>query len=289
VSPEANHLALQLARQIEVSGPISVAEYMRVANTAYYAKGDVFGVQGDFITAPEISQMFGEMVGLWLSDLWLRANRPANCHYVELGPGRGTLASDTLRTVKRFEFDPQVHFVEMSEAMKQQQLLTMPNAILHETLESLPDEGALFIVANEFFDALPVRQLAATHSGWRERVVGRDKGHRFQAMPGMQAMDDQVPIEFRAAPPPSIYETCPQASAIMYEIAGRLKRQGGAFLIIDYGYTLPGLGSTLQAIKNHAVADPPLKIPASMTLRPMLIFWSWQIWPGCAICMCMGR
>jgi NADH dehydrogenase [ubiquinone] 1 alpha subcomplex assembly factor 7 len=256
VSPEISLLAQQLAKQIEVSGAMSVAEYMRIANSAYYAKGDVFGAAGDFTTAPEISQMFGELVGLWLTDIWMRGNRMSDVHYVELGPGRGTLASDALRTMQRFDFIPDVHFVETSEMLRRQQALAVPSAMFCEDIDGLPDDGPLFIVANEFFDALPVRQLVATHAGWRERVVGRDRGNQFQAMPGFQPVDELVPAEFRAAPAPSVYETCPQASIIMYEIAGRLARQGGVLLIIDYGYTQPGLGSTLQSLKNHAPADP---------------------------------
>jgi NADH dehydrogenase [ubiquinone] 1 alpha subcomplex assembly factor 7 len=256
VSPETNLLAQQLAKQIEASGPISVAEFMRVANAAYYAKGRAFGVDGDFTTAPEISQIFGEMIGLWLSDLILRQSPQANVQYVELGPGRGTMASDIVRTMKRFQIEPTVHFVETSEPLRQQQAQSVPEARFHDDLDSLPDDGPLLIVANEFFDALPVKQLVSTHSGWRERVVGRDRGHIFQAMPGLQAMDEIVPPEFRAAPPPSIYETCPQASAIMYDLAGRLKRQSGILLIVDYGYARPGLGSTLQAVRRHAPVDP---------------------------------
>jgi NADH dehydrogenase [ubiquinone] 1 alpha subcomplex assembly factor 7 len=256
VSLEANLLAQQLAKQIEASGPISVAEYMRIANNGYYGKGDVFGVKGDFITAPEISQMFGELVGIWLADIWLRGNRVPDVHYVELGPGRGTLASDALRTMKRFEFAPKVHFVETSEALRTQQALAVPGANFCDDLDDLPEDGPLFIVANEFFDALPVRQFEATHAGWRERVVGRGRANQFQAMAGFQAVDEMVPPEFRAAPPPSVYETCTQASAIMYEIAGRLSRQGGVLLIIDYGYMAPSLGSTLQSVKGHAFADP---------------------------------
>ncbi len=256
MSLETNLLAQQLAKQIEASGPISVAEYMRIANTAYYAKGDVFGADGDFTTAPEISQIFGELIGLWLSDMWMRGNRPANAHYVEFGPGRGTLAADALRSMQRFEFAPDIHFVETSEALRAQQASKIVGAQFCDEIQDLPEDGPLFIVANEFFDALPIRQLVSTHAGWRERVVGRDKGKQFQAMPGLQAMDEMVPPEFRAAPAPSIYETCPQASAIMYEIAGRLSRQGGVLLVIDYGYARPGLGSTLQSLKNHAPADP---------------------------------
>jgi NADH dehydrogenase [ubiquinone] 1 alpha subcomplex assembly factor 7 len=256
VSLEINHLAALLAKQIESTGPISVADYMRAANTEYYGKGDPLGQAGDFITAPEVSQIFGELVGLWLTDLWMRAGRPGNCHYVELGPGRGTLAADALRSMQQFDFAPDVHFVETSGPLRALQVEAVPNASFCSTVEELPEDGPLLIVANEFFDALPVRQLVATHAGWRERVIVRDRGPKFMAMPGSQPMDSMVPNEFRNAPSPSIYETCPEASGIMYELAGRLANQGGVILVIDYGYTLPGLGSTLQAVKSHNFADP---------------------------------
>jgi NADH dehydrogenase [ubiquinone] 1 alpha subcomplex assembly factor 7 len=256
VSPELNLLAARLSKQIEASGAISVAEYMRAANAEYYGKGDPFGAEGDFITAPEISQMFGELVGLWLTDLWLRNNSPANCRLVELGPGRGTLAADALRSMAKFEFAPSVHFVESSDALRSMQLAAVPQARHYDSIDDLPEDGPLLIIANEFFDALPVRQFVATHAGWRERVVARDRGDKFTAMPGLQAVDPLVPAEFRNAPSPSIYETSPDASGIMYELAGRLASQGGLLLVIDYGYTLPGLGSTLQALKAHRSVDP---------------------------------
>jgi NADH dehydrogenase [ubiquinone] 1 alpha subcomplex assembly factor 7 len=256
VSPDTNQLALRLARQIEGSGPLSVAEYMRAANAEYYNRADPLGVDGDFITAPEISQMFGELVGMWLTDIWMRQNSPQHCHYVELGPGRGTLAADALRAMERFEFLPSVHFVETSDALRAKQAQTVPQARFCDAIDSLPDDAPLLIVANEFFDALPVRQLISTHSGWRERVVGRDRGAKFIAMPGSQSMDSAVPAEFANAGVDSIYETSPDASAIMYELAARLDRQGGLLLIIDYGYAQPGLGSTLQAVNSHQFANP---------------------------------
>ena len=256
VSLEPNQLALRLAKQIEGSGPISVAEYMRAANAEYYNRFDPLGADGDFITAPEISQMFGELVGMCLTDMWLRRNRPAQCHYIELGPGRGTMAADALRAMRRFEFIPNVHFVETSQALRKKQASAVPDAIFYDSIEALPQDGPLFIVANEFFDALPVRQLVSTHSGWRERVVARDKGTKFSAMPGSRAMDAAVPDDFCRAPVDSIYETSPEASGIMYELTTRLNRQGGVLLIIDYGYAQPGLGSTLQAVKDHGFADP---------------------------------
>lgn len=256
MSLETNQLALRLAKQIEGSGPISVAEYMRAANAEYYSRSDPFGVDGDFITSPEISQTFGEMIGVWLTDIWLRQNSPANCHYVELGPGRGTLAADALRAMARFEFEPAVHFVETSEVLRAKQAQSVPQSCFYGAIDELPDDAPLMVVANEFFDALPVRQLVSTHSGWRERVVVRDRGAKFTPMPGAQSMDAAVPEEFRNSRNDAIYETSPAASGIMYELAARLGKQGGLLLIIDYGYAQPGLGSTLQAVKNHQFVDP---------------------------------
>lgn len=256
MSPDPAGLAARLAKQIEASGPISVADFMQAANAAYYGKGDPLGTQGDFITAPEISQIFGELIGLWLTDLWIRAGRPADCHYVELGPGRGTLAADALRSMRQFGFAPDVYFVETSAPLRQMQAKAVPDARWADSVDLLPFDGPLLIVANEFFDALPVRQFIATHSGWRENVVVRDHGATFRATPGMHPVDEMVPAEFRNAPSPNIYETCPAASAIMYELAGRLSSQGGAMLIADYGYSLPGIGSTLQAVRGHQFANP---------------------------------
>lgn len=272
MSHESNHLALRLAKQIEGSGPISVAEYMRAANAEYYNRRDPLGVDGDFITAPEISQIFGELVGMWLTDIWLRQNSPSNCRYVELGPGRGTLAVDALRAMARFDFRPSVHFIETSEALRIKQAQAVPNATFYTSVDELPVDAPLLIIANEFFDALPVRQLVSTHSGWRERVVARDCGSKFIAMPGAQAMDAAVPERFRTSPVDTIYETSLAASGIMNEIASRLDRQGGLLLIIDYGYVLPALGSTLQAVKRHEFAEP-FENPGEHDLTAHVNFW----------------
>jgi NADH dehydrogenase [ubiquinone] 1 alpha subcomplex assembly factor 7 len=256
VSPDASFLAARLAKQIEASGPISVYEYMREANTAYYGKGDPFGADGDFITAPEISQMFGELVGLWLTDMWMRSGQSAPVNLVELGPGRGTLMADMLRAAAKFGFDPAVHFVETSETLRAAQMHNVPHAVHHDSVESLPKQGPLLIIANEFFDALPVRQFVATHSGWRERVVVRDRGGGFAAMPGTRPVDHLIPTDVRNAPNDSMYETAPDMSEILFALSRRMADQGGAMLIIDYGYTKPGLGSTLQAVAGHSFADP---------------------------------
>lgn len=238
------------------AGPVTIRDYMRFANNAYYNRKDPLGADGDFITAPEISQVFGEMVGIWLTDIWLRNHRPQRCHYVELGPGRGTLAADALRTMRRFGFEPQVHFVENSAALRDMQVQAVPHAIHHADAASLPDDGPLLVVANEFFDALPIRQMIKTDSGWRERVVVRDQDARFAPLAGANPTDDLVPPQFRVASVGSIFETCPDAESVMQDIAQRLERQGGAMLTIDYGYTQSALGSSLQAVKNHIYADP---------------------------------
>lgn len=246
----------QLAQQISAQGPISVSEYMRIANQAYYNGCDPFGAGGDFITAPEISQMFGELIGLWMTDIWMRQHSPDDVYYVELGPGRGILGADILRNMAKFGFNPTPYFVETSETLKAQQSEAVPNVNFCNSVDELPEDVPLLIVANEFFDALPIRQFVATHSGWRERVVARDKGNKFIAMPGTSAMDSFIPTDIRNAPVDTIYETNPETSNIVYELINRIKNQGGVLLIIDYGYNAMGHGNTLQAVLDHKFVDP---------------------------------
>jgi len=169
---EPASLAQSYARLIQNHGPISLLQFMGEANAHYYNNRDPLGGGGDFITAPEISQIFGELIGLWLTDIWIRAGRPNPVHYVELGPGRGTLAKDALRTMKRFDLQPKVHFVESSLALKDAQLFAVPQANWHDDLSTVPTTGTILLVANEFLDALPVRQLVRMENGWRERMVG---------------------------------------------------------------------------------------------------------------------
>ena len=242
-------------RLIANTGPISLMHYMGEANARYYASRDPFGAEGDFITAPEISQMFGELIGLWLADMWIRAGREELVHYVELGPGRGTLAKDALRAASRYGFAPKVHFVETSPELKDIQLAAVPQAQWHDDLSTIPLYGPCLFVANEFLDALPVRQLVMTQEGWRERMVGVMDG-RFVPIAGQQPMDAAVPEARRQAPAGTILETCPGAAATIYEVAGRLIEQGGAALFIDYGHAEPRTGSTLQALRAHRKVDP---------------------------------
>src|SRR6202008_1697736 len=148
----------RLRRRIAAQGPIPVSAWMAEANAYYYATRDPLGAAGDFTTAPEISQMFGELAGLWLADLWLRSGRPEGAHYVELGPGRRTLAADALRARRGAGLAPDVHLVETSPVLRQAQAERIPGATWHDDLSTLPIDGPLLVVANEFFDALPVRQ-----------------------------------------------------------------------------------------------------------------------------------
>jgi len=241
-------------RLIRANGPISLAQYMGESNARYYDARDPLGATGDFITAPEISQMFGELIGLWLADLWVRAGRPADAHYVELGPGRGTLALDALRAAGAHGLTPQVHLVEGSQALRAVQSRAVPHATHHHDLSTLPDDGPILLVANEFFDALPIRQLIHAKSGWRERMVGLE-GDEFVFVVGDKPMDAAVPQGWDEAPQGSVVETSPASAAIASEIADRLVAQGGAALIIDYGSAKIRAGSTLQALQAHQKVD----------------------------------
>jgi NADH dehydrogenase [ubiquinone] 1 alpha subcomplex assembly factor 7 len=243
-------------RLIAATGPISLAHYMAESNARYYADKDPLGAGGDFVTAPEISQMFGELIGLWLADLWIRAGRAEPVHYVELGPGRGTLAKDALRAMKRYGLEPVVHLVEGSTALKKLQLEAVPEARFHADLSSVPVDGPVLIVANEFLDALPVRQLVQTPDGWREIMIAVDEAGNFVPVPGRQPMGAAVPEGRRDAAEGTVLETCPAAAATVFEAAGRLVQQGGAALFVDYGHETPRTGSTLQAVRAHRKVDP---------------------------------
>ena len=253
--PARLSLAAAFRRLIAQTGPISMMQYMGEANARYYGGKDPLGAAGDFVTAPEISQMFGELVGLWLADMWLRAGKPEPVHYVELGPGRGTLARDALRAAGRFGFTPQAHLVEGSPALRNVQAGALPGAIWHDDVSTVPDHGAVLLIANEFLDALPVRQMVMTGMGWRERMVGLEED-RFMPVSGDRPMDAAIPDVRRAAPEGTIVETCPGAAAVVGEVARRLAAQGGAALFVDYGYDRVQYGSTLQAVRAHSKVDP---------------------------------
>ena len=224
-------LEARLKARIAAEGPITVADYMAEANAHYYASRDPLGAGGDFITAPEISQMFGELIGIWLADLWLRAGKPAMARYVELGPGRGTLAEDALRAMRGAGLAPPVELIETSPVLRAAQAERVA-ARWHDDLSTLPASGPLLVVANEFFDALPVRQ----YEGERELRIGHA---------GRFVRDGEVETE-----------VSPAALDLIADLARRIAAQGGAALIVDYGHDRPGTGDTLQAVSTHAFADP---------------------------------
>ena len=204
---------------------------MEACNAFYYATRDPLGAAGDFTTAPEISQMFGEIVGAVLADAWTRAGKPADAIYAELGPGRGTLAADALRTMERAAFQGEAHLVETSPALRAEQARRMPNAHWHDSIDELPN-APLLLVANEFLDALPVRQFA---DGIERRieVIG---GHLAFGRDG------------------TIVEDSPARNAAVAAIAERLARAGGVALIVDYGHAQSAPGETLQAVHAHRFA-----------------------------------
>ncbi|MEL6541417.1 MAG: SAM-dependent methyltransferase, partial [Pseudomonadota bacterium] len=242
-------------RLIPTTGPISLSQYMGESNAKYYAGRDPLGDEGDFITAPEISQMFGELIGLWFADLWVKMGQSKNIHFVELGPGRGTLMTDMMRTASRYDFDPTIHFVEGSPALKKLQKEKFPEAKFHHDLSTLPEDRPLLIMANEFFDALPIKQLVRSADGWHERMVGLD-GENLTFVAGDERVDDLVPPSWRRASQGTMIETSPASNALMAEVSSRLTNQGGAALIIDYGPLEARAGSTLQALKAHKHVDP---------------------------------
>jgi len=226
-----------LRERIAAEGPIGIEAYMEACNAYYYATRDPFGARGDFITAPEISQMFGEMIGAALADCWKRAGTPDNAIYAELGPGRGTLAADALRMMRAAGFSGEVHFVETSPIMRKMQKELVPEARWHESIDDLPARP-LLLVANEFLDALPIRQ----HVGEIER--------RVTVAAGGLAFDRDG----------EIVETSPARDEAISSIATCLAAMGGAALFIDYGHARSGPGDTLQAVRGHVyaalLADP---------------------------------
>ncbi len=245
----------RLARAITLAGPIPLSQFMGAANAHYYATRDPLGARGDFTTAPEVSQMFGELIGLWCADIWDRAGRPADTRYVELGPGRGTLAADALRAMAKVGLEPPVDLVETSPTLRAAQAERVPRAEWYLDLVGLPEQGPLLVVANEFFDALPIRQLVATGEGWRERLVAC-QDTLFLPIAGDRSFDMIIPEPLREAAPGSILETSPASVAVIRQLAQRLMAQGGAALIIDYGYEGPAIGDTLQAVRGHRYVNP---------------------------------
>ena len=234
--------------RIAAEGPITVEAFMHACNAYYYATRDPLGARGDFTTAPEISQMFGEMVGAALADVWKRAGAPADAIYAELGPGRGTLASDALRMMRSAGFAGEVHLVETSPVLRSKQKDALPDAHWHDSVDDLPARP-LLLVANEFFDALPIRQ----HVGAIER--------RVTVAGGGLAFDRDG----------EIIETSPASELAVTAIATCLAARGGAAIIVDYGHERSAPGETLQAVRGHGFA-PVLASPGEQDLTAHVDF-----------------
>lgn len=248
--------AERLSRTIAAGGPISLSQYMAQVNSHYYGTRNPLGTDGDFTTAPEVSQMFGELIGLALADIWMRSGHSRMPYLVELGPGRGTLARDALRAMEQARMAPSVHFVETSPLLREHQHLAVPHARFHDDVETLPTDRPMLIIANEFFDALPIAQSVKAEDGWHEMMVGLGTERPFSPLGGDRRVDSRIPATIIDAPVGAIHEVCPAGVAVMLMLSRKLARQGGAAIIIDYGYEGPATGDTLQAVRGHAYADP---------------------------------
>ena len=256
-------LDAKIRDRIKADGPLSVSEFMEIAlsdpNHGYYRTRDPLGKAGDFITSPEISQVFGEIVGLWCAVTWQNTGAAKNIHLVELGPGRGTLMADILRTAQNvmpaFTEAIDVHLVETGKVLRQQQqeALNGYSVDWHDRFETVPP-GPVLIVANEFFDALPIDQYIMTREGWQERRITTDqKQDDFLFKPCDPPAENNpiIPDELVDSPINSIFERSSAGEQIASDIAKRIATDGGAALIIDYGHVRHGLGDTLQAVKSH--------------------------------------
>lgn len=258
-----------IAEEIRATGPIPVERFMELAlnhpEFGYYRTRDPLGAGGDFITAPETSQMFGEVIGLWAAVMWENLGAPNPFTLAELGPGRGTLMADALRagrTQTGFVETAKVHLVETSPALRalQGRALNGFSPVFHDQIAQLPD-GPLIVIANEFFDALPVRQLIRTDAGWAERCVGRSPTRQDQD--GF-AFTTGAPVDPEAhalsvagnEPVGAVREFRPVAQEIAGDLGRRCVEAPGAVLVIDYGYEESATGETFQAVRRHKFADP---------------------------------
>ncbi|MEW9804620.1 class I SAM-dependent methyltransferase [Mesorhizobium sp. ZMM04-5] len=262
-----NSLAERIAGQIRAAGPLSVADYMAIClfdpEDGYYTNREPFGAAGDFVTAPEVSQMFGELVAVWLSEAWRAAGCPPEATVAEVGPGRGTLMKDMARTLRRIAPDlcagAGFALVEASPRLAAVQRATLagagPDFTWHDTLDSLPD-APLFIVGNEIFDALPLRQFVKRDGRWLERAIGLgDNGGFIFGIGTATLAADALPPGAASKPDGTVFEIAPVREAMMAMIGARIARRGGAGIFFDYGHLAPGFGDTFQAVRRHRGAD----------------------------------
>ena len=274
-------LEAEIRRIIAIDGPLSVDRYMELCLShpqhGYYVTRDPFGAAGDFVTAPEVSQMFGELLGAWAATVWRQMGSPGRVHLIELGPGRGTLMADALRAAQALPDFPaavSVHLVEISPVLRALQEKTLANTDVpmawHHGIEEIPD-GPTIAIANEFVDALPISQFVKDRDGWHVRMVGiADNKLTFVAAPDpmLGHVTDTTTLgtilERRYDRPVSL-------------LAGRVARHGGAALVVDYGHADSGFGDTLQAVRGHEFADP-LENPGEADLTAQVDFAAVATW-----------
>jgi SAM-dependent MidA family methyltransferase len=277
-----NALESKIHRLIEVDGPMSVALYMALClgdpRDGYYMRQEAFGTKGDFITAPEVSQLFGEMVGVCvaLNMDQFAADQPVTL--VELGPGRGTLMADVLRTLKQLRpkhFEVlNVALVETSPRLRDLQktaIVAYREPVFHDSIATLPENTPLLVIGNEFLDALPTRQYVKAGAAWRERTVAREVDKLVFALGASTLLPSELPPAAARAREGAIFEIAPARIAVIEELAQRLNAQGGTALFIDYGHRVSGLGDTLQAIHAHQFA-PVLEAPGEVDLTSHIDF-----------------
>jgi len=269
---------------IEAQGPLTIAQFMGIALSdskyGYYTQANPLGAKGDFITSPEISQMFGEMIGIWCASIWQDMGEPDNVTLVELGPGKGTLMNDLLRGTKNvpgFHESISISLVEISPVLRKEQEKALADTGVkvswHDSFTEISD-GPIILVANEFFDALPIQQFVKTADGWREKMVALDRKGKliFAISPAETPSVALITEQYReSSPVESLYEICPAAISISNDIAAHINTHGGAALFIDYGYDVPPLQDSLQAVKNHKF-HPVLKNPGAADLTAHIDF-----------------
>jgi NADH dehydrogenase [ubiquinone] 1 alpha subcomplex assembly factor 7 len=278
---EHSPLQSEIKKLINVSGPMPVWRYMELCLThprhGYYVSRDPLGREGDFTTAPEVSQMFGELLGLWAASVWKAIGSPPLLRLVELGPGRGTMMADALRAFRVLPPLYQalsIHLVEINPVLREKQksmLSAVRNIAWHDSIDEVPD-GPAVILANEYFDVLPIHQVVKRETGWHERVVELDNEGRLvfgAATDPMPHFEVLLPPLVRAAPLGAVFEWRPDAEIM--KIATRVRDQDGAALIIDYGHLRSDAGDTFQAIARHSFADP-LKNPGQADITAHVDF-----------------
>ncbi len=278
-------LARRIKSLIRLNGPMSVTDFFSLCladpEHGYYKTRQPFGRTGDFVTAPEVSQLFGEMLGVFIVHAWQRHGTLANARLVEIGPGRGTMMADMLRVIQRIApplyETMSVHLVETSPRLTETQQKTLAShgtkISWHESFEDVPP-GFLLIAANELFDAIPIRQFVKTPQGFRERVVALDAQDELVFTTGLASIDpDLLPPFPERQPIGAIFEYSPAREAVMAAMAQKLKIQGGTALIIDYGHIVSGYGDTLQALRMHEF-DPVLAHPGEADLTSHVDFES---------------